>query len=267
MTEKSDYQVVRKLVLQVRQQLPRAGCRKVYYMIYSKLKEQNIKIGRDKLFDFLRSEHLLITKRKKYHKTTNSKHWMRRYPNIVKEIDIIPPEQVWVADITYVLVQAKHYYLHLLTDAYSKKIVGYQLSDNMLAQTTHKALKQAILSRKYCNQLIHHPDRGLQYCSGLYTEELKKNNIIISMTEKSDPYENAIAERINGILKYEFGLDQIFDSFELLEQQTIEAIALYNQVRPHMSIELLTPNQAHQQQKIIIKKWKSKIPPKLALEG
>jgi putative transposase len=195
----------------------------------------------------LRSEHLLVPKKKKYHKTTNSKHWMRKYPNLVKEIAVNRPEQVWVADITYLQVKKKHYYLHLITDAYSKRIVGFQLADNMLAVTTLKALENAISEREYKEELIHHSDRGLQYYSSIYTRKLLYSNIKISITEQYDPYESAINERVNGILKDEFGLDNIFENHERLDIQVLQSIALYNQLRPHMSIGLLTPNQAHKQ--------------------
>lgn len=251
-------------VLEIRKQLPRIGVRKIHYLINSKLPEEQ-KIGRDYLFSFMREQNLLVSKQRKYYKTTNSKHWMRKYPNIAKDIELTRPEQLWVADITYLQTHKKHYYLHLVTDAYSKKIVGYQLSDNMLAITTLKALKKAINGRLYKKELTHHSDRGLQYSSTIYTETLLKNNIKISMTEQSDPYENAIAERVNGILKDEFRLDQQFRNYTLLKQQLEQAVALYNQNRPHFSIQLLTPNQAHLQQKIKLKTWKNKHPSRLTL--
>ena len=244
--------------MNVRSQLPKSGGRKVYHMISEDLRRKNIKMGRDKLFSYLRSEHLLVPKRKKYHKTTNSKHWMRKHPNLIKDITIDRPEQVWVADITYLQVKQKHYYLHLITDAYSKRIVGFKLSDNMQAVTTLEALKIAVSEREYKEKLIHHSDRGLQYCSAIYIQKLSNNNIEVSMTEEYDPYENAVAERVNGILKEEFGMDDIFENYELLELQVVQSIALYNQLRPHMSIGLLTPNQAHKQRKIKLKTWKQK---------
>lgn len=256
---------LKTLVLKVKHQLPRCGGRKVHYLISKELEENKMQIGRDKLFDFLRSENLLSYKRKKYHKTTNSKHWMRRYPNKIKKLVITRPEQVWVADITYLQVQKKHYYLHLITDAYSKKIMGYQLSDNMMAVETTKALKMALSKRSYKKELIHHSDRGLQYCSKEYTDILKSKNIEISMTENSDPYENAVAERINGILKDEFGMDDIFKSFESMAKQLNESIRIYNGFRPHFSVNLKTPNQAHRQQKIKLKTYKNKKCSKLVL--
>jgi putative transposase len=253
-------QEIKQLVLQVRSLLPRTGGRKIYHRIKDEIVSKGIKMGRDKLFEFMREEHLLVPKRKKYHKTTNSKHWMRKYPNLIKDIQINRPEQIWVADITYLQVKDKHHYLHLITDAYSKKIVGYQLADNMLSETTVKALKMALHKRMYDSKLIHHSDRGLQYCSKEYTELLKENHIDISMTENSDPYENAIAERVNGILKDEFNLDIRFDTFDLMEINVSQSITLYNELRPHLSMKMLTPNMAHKQNKIELKTWKKQNP-------
>ena len=208
-----DYRAVKSLVMNVRIQLPRSGVRKIYHMISGELKAKGIKMGRDKLFAYLRSEHLLVPNRKKYHKTTNSKQWMRKYPNIIKDVEINRPEQVWVADITYLEVMKKHYYLHLITDAYSKRIVGFELSENMHVVTTLKGLSQAISERIYKEKLTHHSDRGLQYCSSIYTKTLVDNNIEINMTQEYDPYENAVAERVNGILKVEFCLDNVFEVY------------------------------------------------------
>ncbi|MCB0509542.1 MAG: IS3 family transposase [Bacteroidetes bacterium] len=256
---------LKSLVLAVKHQLPKCGGRKIHHIISKKLKAQGVKVGRDKLFDFLRDENLLAYKRKKYHKTTNSKHWMRKYPNQIKDLEIIRPEQVWVADITYLQVKKKHYYLHLITDAYSKKIMGYQLANNMMTIETTKALEKALDKRIYTEKLIHHSDRGLQYCSKEYTDLLKSNHIEISMTENSDPYENAVAERINGILKDEFGMDHIFEDFYSMNKQLDEAIHIYNGFRPHLSIHLNTPNRAHLQQKMKIKTYKNKKGSKLVL--
>ncbi len=262
----SDDEELEANILRIRHLLPRCGVRKIHYLI-NENKPLDQHIGRDHLFDFMRERSLLISKRKKYHKTTNSKHWMRKYPNIIKEIELTRPEQLWVADITYLQVNKDHYYLHLVTDAYSKKIVGYALSNNMMAATTLSALKKAIENRKYDQALIHHSDRGLQYSSEIYTQMLKNNGISISMTEQSDPYENAVAERVNGILKDEFGLDNSFENYEILEKQVAESIALYNQVRPHLSIAYLTPSQAHNQKRTKLKTWKTKQPPKPILEA
>lgn len=255
------------MVMDIRCKLPRLGTRKIYYLIKPKLESQGIKIGRDKLFDLLRHQGLLVRKRRKYTKTTNSKHWMRKYPNLTKHLELNKPEQLWVADITYLRTKQGHEYLHLITDAYSKQIMGYELSNDLKASSTVKALKVALNNRKYNHTLIHHSDRGLQYCSDQYTSMLKQNDVKISMTEQYDPYENAVAERVNGILKDEFGLDQIFQDNSQLHRQLQESIELYNNLRPHLSIGLLTPNQAHKQQKIKLKKWSKKNHPKLALDG
>ncbi len=247
---------LRSLVMSVRQKLPKTGGKKLHCMLKEDFKRHQIKIGRDKLFDFLRDEYLLVPKVRRYYKTTNSRHWMRKYPNLIKDKDINRPEQIWVADITYLRTKDKTYYLHLITDAYSKKIMGYQLSDNLMATSTLEALKMAVINRQYNNNLIHHSDRGLQYCSKEYTEYLFRNNILISMTQSYDPYENAIAERVNGILKEEFGLFEIFENFENLKKQVEESILFYNQVRVHLSINMLTPNKAHLQNQIKLKRWK-----------
>lgn len=255
------------MVMDIRCKLPRLGTRKLYYLLKPKLENQGIKIGRDTLFDILRQEGLLVGKRRKYTKTTNSKHWMRKYPNLTKELELNKPEQLWVADITYLQTQQGYEYLHLITDAYSKQIMGYELASDLKASSTVKALKMALSNRKYQHRLIHHSDRGLQYCSYQYTCILKQHNLKISMTEQYDPYENAVAERVNGILKDEFGLDQIFKDNKQLHKQLQESIKLYNNLRPHLSIKMLTPSQAHQQHKIKLKKWTKKNQPKLALVG
>ncbi|MND42027.1 Integrase core domain protein [compost metagenome] len=215
-----------------------------------------IDIGRDKLFTLLRKQGLLITKRKRYTVTTNSRHWMHKYPNQIKDIRISRPEQVWVADITYLDTVEGNAFLHLITDAYSKQIMGYELCDNMEAASTAKALKMALKNRKYSSALIHHSDRGLQYCSKAYVSILQENGIQISMTENGSPYENAIAERMNGILKDEFGLSEQLEDLNAAFRQTSQSINLYNTLRPHSSCQLLTPQQMHQQQEIIIKTYK-----------
>lgn len=242
--------------MSVRQKLPKTGSRKLYFMLKNDFNKRNIKIGRDKLIDFLRDEYLLVPKVRRYYKTTNSRHWMRKYPNLIKEIKLDKPEQIWVADITYLRTKDKTYYLHLITDAYSKKIVGHTLSDNLMASSTLEALQMAVADRKYSGSLIHHSDRGLQYCSKEYTQYLSNNNILISMTQNYDPYENSIAERVNGILKEEFGLFEIFENFENLKKQVMESILFYNQIRVHLSINMLTPNQAHLQSQVKLKSWK-----------
>ncbi len=250
--------IAKQKVLGVRQQLPRTGTRKLYYLLEKEFKQAHIKVGRDKLFSILRDEQLLINKKKRYTKTTDSKHWLHKYPNLVKGVSVIKPEQIWVADITYLSIEKGFIYLHLITDAYSKQIMGYCLSDNLAATSTINALQMALSKRKYNNQLIHHSDRGLQYCSSGYVSLLNKNNIDISMTQDGNPYDNAIAERINGILKDEFALDDILPDLQQAQKQTDQAISLYNNKRPHLSCQMLTPNQMHSQTKLKMKTWAKK---------
>src|SRR5215204_3698090 len=168
------------------------------------------------------------------------------------------PEQLWVADITYVALKDRFCYLHLITDAYSKKIMGYSLSKDLAASSTVKALHQALANRTNNKALMHHSDRGLQYCSSLYTKVLHTNNVAISMTQSGSPYDNAIAERVNGILKDEFGLDETFENLKEVNLQLCQSITIYNNHRPHMSNHLLTPNQMHQQNKLEPKAWHKK---------
>lgn len=248
------------MVLDVRYRLPRTGVRKLHFILRENLKRKNLKVGRDKLFGILRSEHLLITKRRKYTKTTNSRHWMRKYPNLTKNMELTGPEQLWVSDITYLQTTAKNEYLHLVTDAGSKQIMGYEVCGDMKTESTMRALEMAINKREYDHQLTHHSDRGLQYCSSGYIGLLLENDIRISMTENGDPYENAVAERINGILKDEFGLDSIFENSSQLHKHVHQAIEAYNNIRPHLSIGMLTPRQAHSKPSIKVKRWKAKEP-------
>lgn len=252
-------QQAQESVLEIRRQMPRIGTRKLHFMLKEKFKTAAIKVGRDKLFSLLRNSGLLIVKRKKYTVTTNSRHWMHKYPNLIKDLIVHRPEQLWVADITYVEMLDENGYLHLITDAYSKQVMGYELCNDMEASSTLKALKMALRNRKYPQQeLIHHSDRGLQYCSKLYVNYLLKNNIGISMTENGDPYENAVAERMNGILKDEFGLGEKLNDLQEALHQTRQSINTYNHLRPHLSCQYLTPIQMHQQNKITIKTWKKK---------
>jgi putative transposase len=260
--DRSEKQIQAKaLVLSVRRQMPRLGTRKLYYLLKDNFKRNAIPMGRDKLFSLLRDQGLLVSKKKRYTKTTESRHWMKKYPNLIKDICLIRPEQVWVADITYIdTLENGTAYLHLITDAYSKQIMGYELCNNMEAASTLKALQMALNNRKYCQMpLIHHSDRGLQYCSKLYTDYLIMHGLQISMTENGDPYENATAERINGILKQEFNLSDIHQNINEAIIQTSQSIGIYNNLRPHLSCRMLTPIQMHEQQSITVKTWKRKI--------
>ena len=233
------------MVQNIRREMPRLGARKLYYLLKSKFDESGIKVGRDALFNYLRSENMLIRTKKNYTKTTNSKHWLRKYPNLMKQVKIERPEQVFVSDITYIKSRERTHYLSMVTDAYSRKIMGYKLSDDMSAENVVQALKMAIKQRKTNNSLIHHSDRGLQYCSNIYQLELNNNTIIPSMTDGYDCYQNALAERMNGILKQEF-LIQTCNTTTELERLISESINTYNNIRPHLSLNMKTPNFIHE---------------------
>jgi transposase InsO family protein len=257
--KKSCYHTMAKQkVLAVRKQLPRLGTRKLYHMLAGDFKKEHIVVGRDKLFSILGEEQLLIVKKKRFTKTTDSRHWMHKYADLIKGLQPANPEQIWVADITWLNIKNGYCYLHLITDAYSKKIMGYEVSANLAAANTIKALEMALKTRKYTTPLIHHSDRGLQYCSAGYTKLLTDNKIDISMTQDGSPYDNAIAERINGILKDEFGLDDVFENMEQARTETKQSIDLYNRLRPHLSNNMLTPIEMHQQNKLKPRAWHKK---------
>jgi len=235
---------IKPLVLSIRRDMPKIGTRKLYYLLKADFDKLQIKIGRDALFTYLKSEHLLIKPIKNYTKTTDSKHWLRKYPNLLKEIIPQRPEHVFVSDITYIKSRERTHYLSLVTDAYSRKIVGYQLSDDMSAENVVKAFNMAVKKRTSKGTLIHHSDRGLQYCSSIYQSALKKNNAQPSMTDGYDCYQNALAERINGVLKQEFLIYKCNNAKEL-KQLIKESIEIYNNKRPHLSLNMKTPNFIH----------------------
>lgn len=229
--------------------LPRIGTRKLHYMIEPLLHAHGIKVGRDYLFDLLDKHKLLIRQRKRRVITTDSRHWMRKYPNLVTTFACDRPEQLWVSDITYIRMANQWGYLSLITDAYSHRIMGYCLRTDLSTQGCMEALQMALTNRAYPNQpLIHHSDRGTQYCSELYVNLLKANDIDISMTLHGDPYENALAERVNGIIKTEFNLFSSMVGFEQTYLKVRNSIQAYNDLRPHDSCDRLTPQQAHLRQ-------------------
>ena len=228
-----------------RRSFPREGVRKLTKSLEQEFIESNLKIGRDTLFNILR-KHNMLTLRKKYSsRTTNSLHRFYKYKNIIKDIDVTRPNQVWVSDITYIRTIKGFCYLALITDRYSRKIVGYDISNSLELKGCERALKKALYQAKNTSGLIHHSDRGIQYCSNVYTQILKRNNISISMTEENHCYENAVAERVNGILKDGFYLDQTFDSLQHAKKATKNAINLYNEIRLHLSLDYKTPNMVY----------------------
>lgn len=254
-----------ELVQGVRMNMPRIGTRKLYHILGEELNK--LRVGRDKLFKILHINHMLVSPRKSYHKTTNSKHWLKKHKNKIIDLDINKPEQVWVSDITYIKTDQGHNYLSLVTDAYSKKIMGYYLSEDLKTEGCLKAVEMAIKNRRYERPIIHHSDRGLQYCSDDYQSKLRASGIETSMTESYDPYQNAIAERVNGILKDEFLLGGISMDRAITKKIIKESIDIYNTQRPHYSCGYLTPEQMHQQGKLKPKSYKKTHLQEQALEG
>jgi len=229
----------------LRRFMPRLGGRKLYHLIKPQLCEQGIKLGRDGLFAYLRATDLLVKPRRSYTKTTYSKHWLRKHPNLLPDMTIERPEQVFVSDITYVESDEGVHYLSLVTDACTRKIMGHEVSREMKAGDVVKALKRAISARHNTQPLIHHSDRGVQYCSSEYQQVLAAHNIQPSMTDGYDCYQNALAERINGILKQEFLLYRC-KSFDELKKLVEQSVHIYNQYRPHLSLGMKTPENAHE---------------------
>lgn len=248
--------ILYQMITSIRKDLPKIGTRKLYHMLKESLKDQGISIGRDKLFDFMKEWDLQIKKRKRFTITTYSNHWLRKYPNLIKNKHIYRSNQVWVSDITYIRMMSGFAYLSLITDAYSRKIIGHYLCTDLSKTGPLKALSQAIMQKGRLG-VIHHSDRGIQYCSKEYIDKLNKSMIKISMSEKGSPYQNAIAERINGILKHELGCNMIFESRNRADMHIDTAIKKYNGIRPHMSCTYLTPNQSHTTERKLIRKWKT----------
>lgn len=250
-----------RLVRKIRQELPRLGTRKLYHILGEPLSE--LRVGRDKLFTILRTNQMLINPVKNYKVTTNSKHMFKKHKNLI--VGIIPtrPEQVWVSDITYIGKRNNQQYLSLITDAYSKKIIGYDLSSSLDAAGCVRALKMAVKNRIHKEKyLIHHSDRGIQYCCKDYQLQIAKNKIKCSMTESYDPYANAIAERVNGILKQEFLFAHKAEKLSVMQTIVKQSIEKYNAIRPHLSCNMLTPNLMHKQSSMEIKTYRKKLVPK-----
>ncbi len=233
------------IVRKRRKSLPREGVRKLVKSLDKEFTKANLSVGRDTLFKVLRKNKMLTLRKKYSMKTTNSHHRFYKHRNIIKGLEITKPNQVWVSDITYIRTVKGFCYLALITDMYSRKIVGYDLSDSLELKGCVRALNKAIYQAKEIKQLIHHSDRGIQYCSNVYTQILKRKKIGISMTEENHCYENAIAERVNGILKDEFYLDQTFTNVAHAKRATKNAINLYNEIRLHLSLNYKTPNMVY----------------------
>lgn len=233
---------VLELVKEERIEQSRVGTVKLYKALKGTFESSGLKIGRDKLNDILREHDMLVRRKKASCKTTDSYHRFHKYKNLVKDMVVTAPNQVWVADITYIRTINGFCYLALITDMFSRKIVGYDISDSLELAGCLRALKRALRTARPADGLVHHSDRGIQYCSNQYVNELKKKGIKISMTEENHCYENAIAERVNGILKDEFYLDQTFFSKKAAINATDNAINIYNSKRLHISLGYKTPN-------------------------
>lgn len=241
-----DEELIIGMVLDIRRRHPFIGGKKLYKWLKEDIEKAGIKMGRDKFFELLGKNNLLIRRKRKYVYTTDSWHRFHVYKNRLKHKQLQKANQGWVSDITYIRTSKEFMYLFLITDAYSRKIVGWRLSDSLKVEGAIDALKMAIRQCPHTKDVIHHSDRGIQYCCKGYTKLLKKAKMQISMTEENHCYENAIAERVNGILKQEYGLDETFISESIAAKAVKQAIWSYNVERPHWSLNFRTPEQVHQ---------------------
>lgn len=249
--------LVLDLVEKKRDQLGKTGTDKLYEDLSGEIKDLGIKMGRDAFYDLLRTHGLLIRRKKrKGPTTTDSEHPYIKYPNLIKEMTLTRAGQLWASDITYLRLHSGFSYLSLITDLYSHKIVGYKLHRTLHAKGSIDALEMAMKDKKRTKNLIHHSDRGVQYCCQEYVSKIKENGISLSMTENGDPYENAVAERVNGILKAELGLGESFASHAEAEVEVERAIRLYNSLRKHDSCDRMTPDKAHEMDGVLKKRWK-----------
>lgn len=256
--EKAESSLVLDLTRRIRRLMPRTGTHKLYLDIKEDIEKEGYKIGRDKVHKYLKENDLIIKPKKKYKVTTDSRHHFRKHKNLIKDLAINRPEQVFVNDITYIRIKEKFAYLFLVTDAYSKKIMGWTINYTMKVKDGKKAIRMADKNRILESEVIHHSDRGIQYCTPSYIAYIKKKGMIPSMTEDAHVYENAVAERVNGILKSEYGIDMGFKSLKEARGVIASSIFIYNNQRRHMSLHNLTPNFVHLNPGIKIKTWKSK---------
>jgi putative transposase len=253
-------------VKEIRRQQPRIGTRKLHSMLKPVMVSNSINLGRDKFFGLLRKSNLLVKGRRKHIRTTDSDHVFKKYPNLIERYVPSGPEQIWASDITYLSAERGFVYLSLVTDQYSRRIMGYHVHPTLETNGPLEALKMALNDRRYreTSSLIHHSDRGIQYCCEEYIRILESNKIQISMSNRGNPYENAIAERVNGILKSEFYLDRFFKDIEQVKQVVREVVMVYNTQRPHASCDYMTPDQAHEHHGILKKRWKNYKPKEMS---
>lgn len=262
------HMIVLTLVNDLRDDIPMLGTRKLLFMLTPELVKHGIKLGRDQLFDLLRFHGLLMRRRKRMVKTTDSHHWLKKYPNLIKDVLLSAANQLWVSDITYIRTLQGFSYLSLITDAYSRKIMGYALYETLEAAGPTEALLMAINERQEISAfiLIHHSDRGVQYCSSEYVNILLKEKIAISMTQSGSPYENALAERVNGTIKNDFFPKKVYQNHKEAKKAISKIIETYNQKRPHASVDYLTPQEAHLREGNLKKRWKQYYKPKKQME-
>jgi putative transposase len=245
-----EVEMVVQLAAEHRRRQPRLGGLKLHHLMKADLAAMGIKLGRDGLFDVLRRERMLVLRKRSRTRTTNSFHRYRVWPNRVKELEVTRPDQVWVSDITYLRLREGFAYLFVVTDVYSRKIVGWALGETLETRWSLDALAMAskgARAKVEGLERIHHSDRGVQYCSAEYVKKLEKEGIAISMAEAGNPYENAIAERVNGILKDEFLLDRTMEDPASARKAVREAVHAYNHLRPHRSIGLAKPSDRYRE--------------------
>lgn len=249
-------QLIIQQVHAVRKEQPRCGTRKLLIMLQPFFVQHNIAMGRDAFFDLLSKNKMLVRKTKRSIHTTNSKHHFRRYPNLAKDFTPLKAHELWVSDITYIPLKDRFAYLFLITDAYSRKIVGHHVSDDMKVSSAVVALKKALDQKPVETIVLHHSDRGIQYCSNEYVALLQQHHALISMTQSGDPLENAIAERVNGILKTEL-ISSSYPDIDKAALSIARAVIIYNFKRRHSSLNYQIPNDVHQQKGPQIKRWKN----------
>lgn len=241
-----DEDFILSLVKRERREQPRLGGRKVLFLIKDELEENNAAIGRDRFFDLLRPNRLLVERKKSFiPRTTNSRHTLPVFKNLIADRETTGPNQIWVSDLTYIRTDEGFIYGALITDAYSRKIVGSHAGDSLEAEGCISAVNKALRELPANRFPIHHSDRGCQYCCHAYVDVLQGRGLSISMTEANHCYENAMAERVNGILKQEYGLDYTFPTKEQAVSAFYQAVNLYNNNRPHMSLNYQTPAKVH----------------------
>ena len=237
--------LVLELVRQERSRQPRLGGRKLWWLIQGELRAAEVVLGRDRFFAVLRRHELLIVRRRSGCRTTQSGHGFRVYVNLAKALVLRGPHQLWVSDITYLRTLEGFVYLALVMDGWSRKIVGHDCSDSLEAEGARRALRMALGQLPAGAGAMHHSDRGVQYCCGEYIQMLEAAGLAISMTQENHCYENAKAERLNGILKQEYGLDETLASKAQAVAMVTQAVGLYNAHRPHTALGYACPAQVH----------------------